>query len=414
MIQFSQYLVILPKIIIKLVLALISLLKDAEYLLFASRAKRRTISLYKRPMSDISHLSIVLVIIFALISGIPGTFITAEKVTLDPFVPTKVANEAYVTTNEQRILEADSVATLSSIYSENLGQDAAKAAEDLNNKINVASGSGEYIASLPIVSMPDSASGRNKIIKYIVQGGDTLSTIAAKFNITTATVRYANNITDENSIKPGQELTILPVTGLLYTVADGDTLAGIAARYKANQEMIIAQNYLYGEDIKPGMQLLIPDGEIPEAPKPVETTNTTNDDSNTSSSGSYSNSSARYGSGNFMFPTSVGPMGYYNGYHYWAIDTPNSIGTPILAADSGRIVEAKYGYNGGYGNTILIDHGNGFQTRYAHMTSLAVIGGYVSKGQVIGYMGSTGRSTGSHLHFEIILNGSRQNPMNYF
>jgi murein DD-endopeptidase MepM/ murein hydrolase activator NlpD len=107
-------------------------------------------------------------------------------------------------------------------------------------------------------------------------------------------------------------------------------------------------------------------------------------------------------------------MGFYNGYHSWAIDIPNSVGTPIFAADSGRIIEAQYGYNGGYGNTILIDHGDGYQTRYAHMSSLAIIGGYVSKGQVIGYMGSTGRSTGAHLHFEIILNGSRQNPINFF
>ena len=275
--RLGQYLVILPKIIIKLVSSLISVLKDAEYILFASRAKggvvkaqKRTISFYKRPMRDISHLSLVLVVILALISGIPGAFTTSEKVTIDPFVPVKTASETYVTTNEQRVLEADSVATVSSIYSENLGQDAAKAAEDLNNKINVASGSGGYISSLPIVSMPDSANSRSIIIKYIVQGGDTLSTIAAKFNITTATVRYANNITDENSIKPGQELTILPVTGLLYTVVQGDTLEGIAARYKANKEMIIAQNDLYGEEISPGRELLIPDGEIPEAPKAEE------------------------------------------------------------------------------------------------------------------------------------------------
>jgi murein DD-endopeptidase MepM/ murein hydrolase activator NlpD len=263
--------------------------------------------------------------------------------------------------------------------------------------------------------MPGEANTRNKIITYVVRDGDTLSGIAAKFNITTATIRYANKLEDENSVKPGQTLTILPITGLIHTVSAGDTLAGIAARYKANQEMIISQNDLYGEEIVAGMQLLIPDGEIPDAPKPVAAPVTTNNDDNSSSGGgSYSNSSTRYGSGNFRFPTIVGSMGYYNGYHYWAIDIPNSIGTPIFAADSGRIVEAQYGYNGGYGNTILIDHGNGFQTRYAHMSSLAVIGGYVSKGQVIGFMGSTGRSTGSHLHFEIILNGSRQNPMNYF
>ena len=171
--------------------------------------------------------------------------------------------------------------------------------------------------------------------------------------------------------------------------------------------MIISQNDLYGEELTVGRQLIIPDGEIPAQPKPAAVA------PKTTTRGTIGNSSARYGSGNFRFPTIIGPNGYYNGYHWWAIDIPNRIGTPIFAADSGRIVEARYGWNGGYGNTILIDHGNGFKTRYAHLSSIYIIGGYVSKGQVIGGMGSTGRSTGSHLHFEIIVNGSLQNPLRY-
>jgi surface antigen len=220
-------------------------------------------------MSDISHISIVLVILFALISGIPGAFSSANKVSIDPFVPIKTAKQEYISKTEKRILEADSVATLSSVYSDSLGQDAIKVAEDLNNKIAVATNNNDYLNSQPIISMPDVANTRNKIITYVVRDGDTLSGIAAKFNITTATIRYANKLEDENSVKPGQTLTILPITGLIHTVSAGDTLAGIAARYKANQEMIISQNDLYGEEIVAGMQLLIPDGEIPDAPKPV-------------------------------------------------------------------------------------------------------------------------------------------------
>jgi len=383
----------------------------------AQKAQKKTIRFFKGPMSDVSHLSIMVVIIFVLISGIPGNLDSKAKVTYSPFVPIETANEAYLSTNEKRILEADSVATISAIYSDKMGLDASKVAEDLNNKINVTSGGSEYISSQPIVAMSETSSNRSKITKYVVQDGETVWTIARKFNITTDTVRYANKLEDENSVKPGQTLTILPVVGLVHTVSAGDSLDGIAARYKANKEMIIAQNDLYGEDLAPGMEILVPDGEIPAAPKPVvaaPVVTAPSSSSSSSNSGGYGSNSYIPRSGSFLFPTVVGSSGYYNGYHSWAIDIPNSVGTPIFAADSGRITEAKYGYNGGYGNTILIDHGAGTQTRYAHMSSLAIIGGFVSKGQVIGYMGSTGRSTGSHLHFEIIIGGARQNPMNYF
>jgi len=412
----------LPKIIINILSFLASKIKEVRYSLFASKAKgqvskarRKTINFYRRPISDISHLSLIIVIILTLISGISGPIDIAGKVSTDPFVATKTASTAYVTSSERRLLEADSVATISSIYSDALGQDAIKEAEDLNNKINITSASSEYISSTPIVSMPENANSRSKITTYVVIDGDTLWSIARQFNLTTDTVRYANKLEDENSVKPGQTLTILPMVGLVHTVAQGDSLEGIAARYKASKELIISQNDLYGEDITPGMQLLVPDGEIPALPKPVVVPAPAQKKTDSSSQGGgYGSASAITRSGSFQFPTIVGSMGFYNGYHNWAIDIPNSLGTPIFAADSGRIVEAQYGYNGGYGNTILIDHGDGAQTRYAHMSSLAIIGGYVTKGQVIGYMGSTGSSTGSHLHFEIIINGLRQNPISYF
>jgi murein DD-endopeptidase MepM/ murein hydrolase activator NlpD len=240
--------------------------------------------------------------------------------------------------------------------------------------------------------------------------GDTLSTIATKFNVSTDTIRYANSVADIDSIAPGDKLIIPPVTGVLHTVAAGETTAGIAKRYGASEAMIISQNDLYGEELAVGMKVMVPDGEIPEAPKPVQTQVASK---STGSGGSQGSSQRTIASGQFIFPT-INAQGYYNGYHYWAIDIPGGYGTPIFAADSGRIAEAQYGWSGGFGNTILIDHGNGYTTRYGHMSSLAVIGGYVTKGQVIGYMGSTGRSTGTHLHFEIIIGGSQLNPCNYF
>lgn len=109
---------------------------------------------------------------------------------------------------------------------------------------------------------------REGIITYKVVSGDTLSSIAAKFNITTDTIRWANNIEDADFIKEGQELIILPVSGVLHTVAAGDTLESIATMYQASVEMIIKQNKLEDKNLKEGQQLIVPDGKKPEPPKP--------------------------------------------------------------------------------------------------------------------------------------------------
>jgi murein DD-endopeptidase MepM/ murein hydrolase activator NlpD len=375
------------------------------------KVKRRTVAFYQRPASDISHLSILVVILITLSTGASASFGTEDQVAISQFEPIATA-EQYASNNEKLIFEADAVATLASIYSDELGQDAAKVADALNMKADVVAGGTKYLSVMPIVETTSSIeTARSKVTTYVVLDGDTLWSIAKQFNVTTDTIRYANKLEDENSVSPGQTLTILPATGLMYTVASGDTLAGIATSYKASEALIVAQNDLYGEELVVGAQIFIPDGEIPEAPKAVVATTT---QSSSSSNESYGSSDSIASTGIFRFPTLIGSSGYYNGYHNWAIDIPNNIGTPIFAADGGRIVEARYGWNGGYGNTILIDHGNGYQTRYGHMSSLAIVGGYVSSGQVIGYMGSTGRSTGSHLHLEIILNGVRQNPIYYF
>jgi len=376
------------------------------------RARKKTVAVFRRPMNDISHIGIMIVISIALLSGLSATFGTNTEVTVNPFIPAKETKKQYVSNAERRIAQADSVTTVAYFIDEKkLGPDAAVVTEKLNTQVSSSYYGSQYMASVPIVQNTTNASSQNKITDYTVQNGDTLSTIAAKFDVSTDTIRYANQITDVDSIAPGSKLTIPPVTGVLHTVAAGESTASIAKRYAANESLIISQNDLYGEELTVGMKLMVPDGEIPEAPKPVVVTPVASAPSN--GGGAAGSSQRQIASGQFIFPT-VNSQGYYNGYHSWAIDIPGGYGTPIYAADSGRIVEAKYGWNGGFGNTILLDHGNGYTTRYGHMSSLAVISGYVTKGQVIGYMGSTGRSTGTHLHFEIIIGGSQLNPCRYF
>jgi murein DD-endopeptidase MepM/ murein hydrolase activator NlpD len=376
------------------------------------RARKKTISTFRRPMSDISHIGIMIVISIALLSGVSAMFGTNKEIDVNPFIPEKETVKQYVSSTEKRIVQADSVTTVAYYIDQaRLGPDAAAVTEQLNTQVSSNYGGMEYLASLPIVQNSTSAGSQNKVVDYIVQSGDTLSTIAVKFNVSTDTIRYANGIADVDSITPGDKLIIPPVTGVLHTVAAGETTAGIAKRYNTSEALVISQNELYGEELTVGMKIMVPDGEIPEAPKPVAKTQVASN--NYGSGGSQGSSQQIVASGQFIFPT-INAQGYYNGYHNWAIDIPGSVGTPIFASDAGRIVEAQYGWSGGYGNTILIDHGNGYTTRYAHMSSLEVVGGYVSRGQVIGYMGSTGRSTGSHLHFEILINGVQQNPINYF
>lgn len=368
-----------------------------------------------RPVRQASHMSLVIVVIIVLLTGIPAPRIadeTVKKAMVDPFGINALSQSTQPA--EDKITASETVAMAASFVSPELANDAYEIIGNQDKTVQLAF-AGDAIANPKIATTVSSSKLKNMYTKYIVLSGDTLSGIATKFGVTSDSIKWSNGITDENSIKPGQEISIPSITGIIYTVKAGDSLEGIAARYKTSSSLIVAQNDLYGEDLTAGRQIIIPNGVI-EAPAPAPAPAPAKVATSRKSygSGRYGSSSFIGRTGSFRFPTIAGRNGYYNGYHWWAIDIPNSIGTPIYAADSGQIAEARYGYNGGYGNTILINHGDGFSTRYAHMSTLLILGGYVQKGQVIGYMGSTGRSTGSHLHFEIMIGGAKQNPMKYF
>jgi len=248
---------------------------------------------------------------------------------------------------------------------------------------------------------------RSEIIEYSVQTGDTVSTIAEKFGVSVDTIRWENDLKSVKDIKPGQILRILPVTGVRHKVKPGDTIYSIAKKYQVDPQVIVDWPYnSFANDetfaLAVGQDLIIPDGvkpkETPTAPRPTYYAQVPE---------------AGLGTGQFVWPTS-GHISQGFAWYHKAIDIANKDAPDILAADGGTVVLAGWVAPTAYGNHIIIDHGNGFATLYAHMSQLYVgVGQKVARGQAIGKMGSTGRSTGTHLHFEIRQNGSAQNPLNF-
>lgn len=246
---------------------------------------------------------------------------------------------------------------------------------------------------------------RRDVITYTVQSGDTLSSIAEKFGISADTIMWASKEVEDypDLLYVGQVLIIPPVDGVYHTVQEGDTLESIAQQYKARVEDIIQceTNRLEPPyELRPGQKIMVPGGVKPYKPIVVH---------------AYSGpipAGASRGTGSFVWPTTGWITQKFHARHM-GIDIGNRIGTPIVAADSGYVVYAGTSQYG-YGIYILIDHGNGFQTLYAHLDECYVEAGEsVGKGQVIGAMGNTGRSTGPHLHFEIRYRGTHRNPLGY-
>lgn len=249
-----------------------------------------------------------------------------------------------------------------------------------------------------------SAKPRDKIENYVVRNGDTLELIAKRFDVSVDTIKWANNLKTD-TIKPGQVLKIPPVTGVVHKVVSGETVYSIAKKYKVDPQNIVNFPFNDFADLDtfaliPGQILYVPGGVIEEE-KPVTVPRFI-----------AQIQAGVKGTSNFIWPTSGGITQYPVWYHM-ALDIANPAAPAILAADSGTVTFAgcvRYGY----GCHIIIDHGNGYQTLYAHLSSISVSPGQaVSQGQAIGVMGSTGRSTGTHLHFEIRSGGQLLNPLNF-
>jgi murein DD-endopeptidase MepM/ murein hydrolase activator NlpD len=249
---------------------------------------------------------------------------------------------------------------------------------------------------------------RDKIIEYKVQEADTVSSIANKFDVSEDSIRWQNDLQSKDSIKVGQLLEILPVTGISHKVQKGDTVYSIAKKYDTSAQAIVDfpyNSFVNDEtfELAIGQAIVVPDGIKPSEIlwSPIARVKQVTPDAGTV-----------VASGAFVWPTGGTISQRFTWFHK-GIDIANKAAPGVLAADSGTVVGAGWLDGYGYGNRVVIDHGNGYRTLYAHLSQAYVTAGQtVARGNVIGKMGSTGRSTGVHLHFEVILNGTYLNPLN--
>jgi murein DD-endopeptidase MepM/ murein hydrolase activator NlpD len=248
---------------------------------------------------------------------------------------------------------------------------------------------------------------RDKTITYAVQRGDTLSSISKKFGISVETIKWANNLFSD-SLTVGDDLQILPVTGISYKVSSGDTIYTIAKRFDTDPQKIV--DFPFNDFANPetfslvvGQNLMVPDGVRPsEQPTFKKQVYIAAGPSTPSAGG-------------FSWPLH-GIISQFASWYHMALDIAAPYGAPIVASNNGVVTKVDIGsYDGGYGNNAYVDGGNGFVTHYAHMSSVSVSAGQsVVAGQtIVGYIGLTGRTTGAHLHFEIMRNGVLVNPISF-
>jgi len=274
----------------------------------------------------------------------------------------------------------------------------------------------------PVVVDTTVEDGRDQLRTYRVRSGDTLTGIASQMDVSMMTIWWANKLTSKDDLKVGQVLVIPPVNGLVVTVKAGDTLATVARAEKVDAADIVQTNELTDETLVIGQVLIIPGarGEPIPTPKPTKRPVVRVATVSRPSSGSRSTAGApaQYSGGAFAWPVAGGYISQYFHYGHPALDIAADYGTAVRAGASGTVILAGWKSNGG-GYQIWIAHGGGLYTTYNHLSTIAVsYGDHVGRGDFIGRIGTSGWSTGPHLHFEVWHGdiwggGSRVNPLNY-
>jgi len=267
---------------------------------------------------------------------------------------------------------------------------------------------GSAIVKPDMAATKKTKQARTEIVYHTVVSGDSVSTIAEEYEISVNTILWENSLSAYSLIRPGQKLAILPTTGLTHQVLRGENIGSISKKYGIEEDKITLINNLDDSTkLTVGQKLIIPGARKV---------------SYVASSPSYTGLSAIAdlirppgaipASNKMNWPTQGYRITQYYSWRHLGVDIANKTGTPIYAADAGTVESA--GWAPGYGNAIVINHGGGKKTRYGHMSKLYVQKGQkIDKGDSIGAMGSTGWSTGPHLHFEVIIGGTKYNPLNY-
>lgn len=318
--------------------------------------------------------------------------------------------------DEQLIVETfdkeEFISDIQQSYLDNIG--VAKARPGINPKINddpdMPASAKVKDSEFAREETPKPVQKRTEIISYVVKKGDTISTIAQNFGISVSTILWENDLNAYSVIRPGDKLDILPFNGVKHKISKGENLGYIANKYDVEiSEITEANNITANSTLSLGQALMIPNGKKVYAKAPEKKQVTTYDAIKTIVKAPNATPVA----GNKMqWPTEGHRITQYYNWRHHGLDIGNKTGTPLYAADAGTVEVAGWGT--GYGYQVLIDHGGGKKTRYAHASKLHVkVGDKVVKGETIAAMGSTGWSTGPHLHFEVIINGKKYNPLNY-
>lgn len=234
---------------------------------------------------------------------------------------------------------------------------------------------------------------------YVVREGDKISDIAKMFGVSVNTILWANDMKKSDKLVPGTVLLVLPVDGVEHTILKGQTLKGIAAKYKVDVENIAGFNGISPEaDLITGETLIIPDATM----STNEGNSKPNPKNSTKNKDYYIKHPSKDLGGYFVNPVPAYKYKSQGIHGKNGVDLAAPTGTPTIAAASGTVIFARNGWNGAYGNLVIIRHPNGVETLYAHLSKISTrSGAKVEKGEIIGYVGSTGRSTGPHLHFEV-------------
>ena len=351
------------------------------------------VSLQGRAMTGVSHNSLL----YTLVSG--------EEVIEGPLDPSAYAQTDAPGVGGARLAAVDANSGVDIITFDN---PEVQFSATLGGNVVVA----PLSPVLPEEGEEPAAPALQKARVYTVQDGDTIAGIAEQFGVSTNTILAANGLTERNVIKAGDHLTILPTSGALHTVSSGDTLLAIANRYDVEVSEIVEFNSLEdAHKLSIGQKLVVPGASVAPATAPRIVPGNTriasrNPDGPTPEP-------AKVTGAGLLWPTTTRHISQYFRWGHTGIDIDNRSRPPIYAAESGKVEFA--GWLGAYGNLIIINHGNGLQTYYAHNQAHYVKkGDTVTKGAAIAKMGSTGRSTGPHLHFEVRRNGRPINPMGMF
>lgn len=360
--------------------------------------------LYPFSTKFIAHALIVIIALLVVINNLDIREIRAEEFGNNSLISSLLKNE------ENDIVETIDASTQTKTAGQSVAVSDAlnpKEANDNSEKELNETITAETQGALlnPSITPEASNQPRYNVEYYIVEGGDTISSIAVKFNLNPNTILWENRLGPKDYIKPGDKLTILPTDGVSRQVKKGDTLEKIAKTYSADINTILEYNRLVdASDISENEILIIPGGQVsePAAPKVTTTPNL------------QIPPPARVpASSRLLWPTVSHKINQYFKWRHTGIDLDGDYSSPIYAADSGRVEYAGFARNG-YGNHIIINHGGGKQTLYAHASKIFVRkGDYVEKGQTIAMIGCTGWCSGTHLHFEIIVSGRKVNPLSY-